>query len=187
MPVGANDPRNAEVIINRVLVVEDDPDTAEFIKILLEREHYTVFVAKDGGQAQSILTVKQPDFVILDLILPGESGFEVCERLRLTEKNVPVLVVSAITMDDAKQLAKRVGADDYLTKPFEPKVLLQQIKDTAQAVWLRTHRDPAEEAADHRVRFTCPCGKKFKVNPSHRGKSLTCPSCGESVMVPRHD
>lgn len=188
----SSDPRFADVIINRVLLVEDDADTAEFIKTMLEREKYTVFVARDGGQAQSFMFMRKPDFVILDLILPGETGFEICERFKQTEKELPVLVLSAIDMPDARALAKRVGADNYLTKPFEPQVLLDTIKQTARTVWLRTHGELVEEreissAGDDRVRFKCKCGKKFKVSPTHRGKSLTCPNCGESVIVPRHN
>lgn len=185
--VGNSDQRLTEVIVNRILLVEDEADTAEFIKTLLEKEKYSVLVAKDGGQGQSMFVMKQPDFVILDLILPGESGFEVCERFKTTDRNIPVLILSAIDMEDAFELGKRVGADAYLTKPFEPKVLLQTIKDTAQAVWARTHVVEEEEPQDSRVRFSCRCGKKFKVSSSHRGKSLNCPNCGNTVVVPRHD
>src|SRR6185369_1015586 len=136
MSVGdvASDPRLADVVVKRILLVEDEADTAEFLKTLLEREHYSVLVAKDGGQAQSILVMRKPDFVILDLILPGESGFEICERFKKTDPAILVLILSGIEMDDAFQLAKRVGADAYLTKPFEPDTLLKGITETAQAV-----------------------------------------------------
>jgi len=167
------------------LLVEDDVDTANFVKELLEKFRYRVTVAKDGGQAHASFVMHKPDFVILELILPGESGFEVCERLKQTNAETPVLILSVIDMDDARDLAKRVGADGYLTKPVQSDVLLAAIRDTAEEVWQRVHSDqPREEG---RVRFECACGKRFKVSVSHRGKSLTCPSCGEPVVVPRHD
>jgi DNA-binding response OmpR family regulator len=181
------DPRLAPAIVHRILVVEDDPDTAAFLKALLEREKYEVTVAKDGGQAHSMFVMKKPDLVILDLILPGESGFEVCERLKTLERSLPILVLTAIDMDDARDLARRVGVDTYMTKPFDPDELMQQIKQTAQEVWMRTHGAATETDLHKPVRFACRCGKRFKVSRQHRGKTLTCPNCGEPVLVPRHD
>jgi two-component system phosphate regulon response regulator OmpR len=129
--------------------------------------------------------MRKPDFVIVDLILPGESGFEVCERMKQSDKTVPVLVLSAIDMEDSRELAARVGADEYLTKPCPPQQLLEAISKVAEKVWARTHG--AASSDEGRVRFNCRCGKRFKVSSAHRGKTLTCPDCGEPVQVPRHD
>ena len=172
-------------VAHQILLVEDDADCATVTKELLERRGYRVSVARDGGQAQGTFVMRKPDFVILDLILPGESGFEVCERLKHTDRTVPVMVVTAIDLPDARALAERVGADGYLTKPYDPEQLLAQIEIVAQRVWERTHLDTAREVG--RVRFNCRCGKKFKVSAAHRGKSLTCPDCGEPLVVPRRD
>src|SRR5262245_60766976 len=76
------DPRMTPAIVHRILVVEDDAETAAFLKTFLEHEKFEVTIAKDAGQAHSIFVMKKPDFVVLDLILPGETGFEVCERLK---------------------------------------------------------------------------------------------------------
>ncbi len=182
------DPRLAPAIVHRILVVEDDPDTAAFLKTLLEREKYEVPIAKDGGQAHSMFVMTKPDFVILDLILPGsETGWEVCERLKTLERFLPVLILTAIELEDSKALAAKVGADAYMTKPFDPDELLVQIKQTAQEVWLRSRAESASAVDNKPVRFACRCGKRFKVSPQHRGKTLTCPNCGEPVLVPRHD
>jgi two-component system, OmpR family, response regulator len=181
------DPRLAPAIVHRILVVDDETDTATFLKALLERNNYDVTVARDGGQAHSMFVMKKPDFVILDLILPGESGFEVCERLKMQERGVPVMILTAIDMDDARNLARRVGADAYTTKPFDPDELLLQIKKVAQEVWLKSRAEADGGNRDMPVRFACRCGKRFKVSQAHRGKTLTCPSCGEPVHVPRHD
>ena len=172
-------------VAHQILVVEDDADSARFLKELLERRGFKITIAKDGGQAQSMFVMRKPDFVILDLILPGESGFEVCERLKTTDRNVPVLVLTAIDLDDSRRLAERVGADGYLTKPYDPDEVVRQIHEIAERLWEETHLDRPRDK--DRVRFTCRCGKRFKVSGSHRGKSLTCPSCGEPLVVPRHE
>ncbi len=174
---------NISVPVNLVLVVEDDPASAEEIKLQLEQHHVKVRVAKDGGQAQATFSMHKPDFVILDLILPGESGFEICERFKSADPNVPVLVISEMDREDSRELAGRVGADAYLAKPLEAGQLVETVRDIAEKVWRRTHGDADAETT--RIRFNCTCGKKFKVSPSHRGKTLTCPQCGEPLTVPR--
>ena len=172
-------------LAHQILVVEDEADTSAFLTELLERNGYKVTVAKEGGQAHSAFIRHRPDFVILDLILPGESGFEICERMKAADEQVPVLILSAIEMDDARSLAQRVGADGYLTKPFDPNELLENIVAISEVVWERTHS--ARQPSGDRIRFNCRCGKKFKVSKSHRGKSLTCPECGEPLIVPTHN
>lgn len=189
MNLGGNnsDPRLSAVIVSRILLVEDEPDSAEFLKTILERQRYEVLVAKDGGQAQSMFVMRQPDFVILDIMLPGESGFEVCERFKKKDPAIPVVFLSAIELEDSLALAKKVGGDAYVTKPYDPDDLIKTIQETARTVWLRVHDMTPQEDGEHPVRFTCRCGKRFKVNCSHRGKSLNCPNCGTAVVVPWHD
>lgn len=176
---------SARVLVHHVLLVEDDPSAAESLRILLEQHKYRVQIAKDGGQAHSAFQMRRPDFVITDLILPGENGFELIDRMKRLDETVPVLVLSAIALPDAKSLAERIGADGYLSKPVEPAELLQQITEIAQRVWERTHLGGPKE--EKRIRFTCRCGKKFKVSAVHRGRTLTCPDCGEPLVVPRYD
>jgi DNA-binding response OmpR family regulator len=175
----------AGTVAHHILLVEDDADAAASLKEALQQKGFRVAVVKDGGQAQSTFVMRRPDFVILDLILPGESGFEICERMKQTDSTVPVLVLSVIDLPDARSLADRVGADGYLTKPCDPDVLVETIKSISEKVWQKTHTDRPKE--EKRIRFTCRCGKRFKVSPMHRGKTLTCPECGEPLVVPRHD
>lgn len=172
-----------EVPINVVMVVEDDADAADVLKTILERKGFKVRIAKEGGQAQATFVMQKPDFVILDLILPGESGFEICERLKHTDDTIPVLILTAIDLPESRELAQKVGADGYVTKPYEPDDLIARMREVATAVWERTHL--GHEADPMRIRFVCSCGKKFKVSSNHRGKNLTCPQCGEPVAVPR--
>ena len=173
----------AGLIPHLVLVVEDDAETAQSLKQLLEQHGQEVLITKDGGQAQATFAMRQPDIVILDLILPGESGFEVCQRIRQTHETVPVLILSVIDIPDSKQLAERVGADGYLTKPFDPNTLLECVSRLLQQAWEQKQgRQPKEE---DRIHFSCQCGKRFKVNPVHKGETLTCSSCGETLLIPR--
>ncbi|MHC4880319.1 MAG: response regulator transcription factor [Planctomycetota bacterium] len=177
---------SAGAIATRILVVEDDADQAAQLRDLLQENGYQVRTAKDGGQAHSSFQMYKPDFVILDLILPGgESGFEICERMKQWNEAVPVLVLTEITLDDARGLATRVGADGYMTKPYDPAFLLSQITEIAQEVWERTHL--GQSGAKDRVRFQCRCGKKFKLSQRHRGRTMTCPDCGDPLVVPFHD
>ncbi|MFQ5732034.1 MAG: response regulator transcription factor [Planctomycetaceae bacterium] len=172
-------------IAHQILVVDDESDTSDFLKDLLEQHGYKVILAKDGGQAHSAFTMHKPDFVILDLILPGESGFEICERMKAFDEAIPVLILTAIDMDDSRRLAQRVGADGYLTKPFDPNELLDNIVAISERLWEKTHLQKPRTGRE-RIRFTCRCGKRFKVSTSHRGKTLTCPECGEHLVVPTH-
>lgn len=175
-----------EIPVNLVLIIEDDAETATGIKLALEEKRISVRIAKDGGQAQASLSMHKPDFVILDLILPGESGYEICERIKTADESMPVLVVSAIDLEDSRELALRVGADGYLQKPVSPVELIETVKAIAETVWERTHQATSRRTDTERIRFNCGCGKKFKVSASHRGKSLTCPNCGEPLIVPKH-
>jgi two-component system, OmpR family, response regulator len=175
----------ASATIHRILVVEDDVDTVARMRNDLEECGFEVHTAKDGGQAQASFVMRRPDLVILDLILPGESGFELCERLKQIDDSIPVVIVSAMSLPDSRTLATRVGADGYIVKPWARQQLVQTIDDVARR-WLED-RLGHKKIVD-RVKFGCQnCGKKFKVSASHRGKSLTCPTCGEPVHVPRHD
>jgi two-component system, OmpR family, response regulator len=169
-------------IANFILLVEDDEEEAAFLKDFLEKRKYRVTIAKDGGQAQATFVMRKPDFVILDLILPGESGFEVCVRMKQANSTIPILMLTAIDLPEARALADRVGADGYLTKPFDPDELIQRIQQVAVRTWEKAHDDQAKD--DKRIRFSCRCGKRFKVSPQHRGKMISCPECGEPVTVP---
>ena len=171
-----------DVPVSLVLLVEDDADCANVSKLILERNGMSVKIAKDGGQAQSAFVMQKPDFVILDLILPGESGFEICDRLKHSDSTIPILIFTAIDSDESRALARRVGADEYLTKPVSPERLVETIHRVAQSVWSRTRLEESNES--DRIRFSCICGKRFRVSSAHKGRSMTCPQCGEPMTVP---
>ncbi|QDT52873.1 Response regulator MprA [Caulifigura coniformis] len=174
-----------DLIVHRVLIVDDDRNEAESLQSLLRERRFAPELARDGGQAHSSFVMRLPDAVLLDLILPnGVTGFEVCERMKRENRNVPVVIVSAIDRDDARDLAVRVGADAYVTKPFDPDKLVAVMLEAAEKCWRRSHSDSDAPSSD-KVRFPCPgCGKKLKVSVSHRGKTLNCPGCAYPALVP---
>jgi len=111
----------------RVLVVDDDQALSEMLGIVLRAEGYEALFCDDGSKAQGIFTETKPDLVLLDLMLPGIDGIEVCKRIR-SESGVPIVMLTARgdTLDVVKGLES--GADDYIVKPFKPKELVARIK-----------------------------------------------------------
>ncbi|MFW6695141.1 response regulator transcription factor [Streptomyces sp. MAR4 CNX-425] len=110
----------------RVLVVDDDPTVAEVVAGYLDRAGYAVDRAADGPQALAVADAGRPDLVVLDLMLPGMDGLEVCARLR-AERPVPVIMLTARGDEDDRILGLELGADDYVTKPFSPRELVLRV------------------------------------------------------------
>jgi DNA-binding response OmpR family regulator len=110
-----------------VLVVDDEEAIAEAVRARLESEGYRVLVAGDGPQALEIAERERPDLVVLDLMLPGMDGLEVCTELQ-RERWVPVLMLTARTEESDKVAGFAVGADDYLTKPFSLRELAVRVR-----------------------------------------------------------
>lgn len=113
-----------------ILIVDDEEPIQELLKFNLEKEGYTVLVAYDGPSALRIVEEKRPDLVILDVMLPGMDGMEVCNQLRQNSisRDIPVIMLTAKVEEIDKVLGLELGADDYLTKPFSPRELLARIR-----------------------------------------------------------
>ncbi len=111
-----------------VLVIEDDKDIARLLDLHLRGEGYSVTVASDGKSGLRQALSKPYDIVILDLILPGMDGLEVCRRIRNRPDYTPVLMLTAKSTDVDRIVGLEVGADDYLTKPFNVRELLARVK-----------------------------------------------------------
>lgn len=110
-----------------VLVVDDEPAIVELVRFTLEREGFMVTVATDGWEGLSQARDLKPDLVVLDLMLPGLSGLEVCRALR-AETDVPVLMLTARKEESDRVAGLELGADDYVTKPFSPRELAARVK-----------------------------------------------------------
>ena len=115
----------------KIMIVDDDPSIVRLIQYFLERESYEIIIAGNGLQALKKAETEKPDLIMLDLMLPGVDGFEVCHRLRANPKteDMPILMLSAKGDDTDKNEATKVGASAYFTKPFTGPVLIEQVQE----------------------------------------------------------
>lgn len=113
--------------MSKILIIEDESAIAELEKDYLELSRFEVEVANDGKEGLQLALSKDYDLIILDLMLPGIDGFEICRMVR-TEKNTPIIMVSAKKDDIDKIRGLGLGADDYMTKPFSPSELVARVK-----------------------------------------------------------
>ncbi len=111
-----------------VLVVDDKENIIELAKLYLENEGFEIFTASDGMAALAKIERHKPDLVLLDIMLPKMDGWEVCRRLRQEGNNVPIIMMTARTDDVDKVVGLELGADDYVTKPFNPRELVARVK-----------------------------------------------------------
>ncbi len=131
-----------------VLVVEDDPTLAMTLRYNLERAGYRGVVASDGARALELMRLEKPSLVLLDLMLPGIDGVEVCRRIR-TESSVPIIMLTAKVDEIDRVVGLEVGADDYVTKPFGMRELVARVR----AALRRAQMQPDEEATAQPLRF----------------------------------
>ena len=112
--------------MSRILIVEDELDLANIIKDYLEKELYEVEICTEGDKAIEIFDKFKPSLVILDLMLPGMNGYEICQNIRI-KSTIPILILSAKIDEFDKVKGLDLGADDYITKPFRPRELLARV------------------------------------------------------------
>jgi len=125
----------------KVLVVDDDVKTVELVKLYLNRDGYRVLTAYDGVEALRLAREGHPDLIVLDLMLPGIDGLQVCRVLR-DESDVPIIMLTAKTSDQDRLTGLDLGADDYVTKPFSPRELAARVRAVLRR--LPGERGPAE-------------------------------------------
>jgi len=114
----------------RVIVVEDEKDLADLIALHLRREHYQVSTYGDGSVGLAAIERDRPDLVVLDLMLPGLDGLEICRRIRRNEAlaSMPILILTARGEEADVVTGLEVGADDYVVKPFSPRVVVARVR-----------------------------------------------------------
>lgn len=147
-----------------ILVVEDELDIQELIRYNLDREGYTVYTAPDGESGLRLALQQKPDLIILDIMLPGINGLDVCKQLRRDPhtENTPIIMVTAKGEDSDVVTGLELGANDYVTKPFSPRVLVARIRaalrttqikqNDTQSPGILTHMDIEMDEKRHRVR-----------------------------------
>jgi two-component system OmpR family response regulator/two-component system response regulator RstA len=133
----------------RVLLIEDDADLCAAISDYLGKQGIAVLVEGRGDRALARISEVKPDLVILDVMLPGKDGFDVCRELRASGANVPVIILTAKEEDFDQVLGLELGADDYLAKPVQPRVLLARIK----AITRRMHTSAAAASEGEVLQF----------------------------------
>jgi DNA-binding response OmpR family regulator len=130
--------------MKRILIVEDDLAILRGLKDNLEYESYDVLTAKDGEQGYCLIQEKKPDLVILDLMLPRMSGYELCRKVRKEGNAIPILMLTARGEEVDRVLGLDLGADDYVTKPFSVPELLARIR----AIMRRVQQDKTGDLPD---------------------------------------
>lgn len=125
--------------LDKVLIVDDDKNICDLLRLYLEKEGYSVILSHDGEEAVVKFNALKPDIVLLDVMLPGLDGWQVCQEIR-KKSNIPILMITAKSDTFDKVLGLELGADDYIVKPFDSKEVIARIK----AVVRRTGQSPAE-------------------------------------------
>ena len=156
----------------KILIVDDDSSIAELISLYLMKEQYQTEVANDGEEALKVFERFKPDMIILDLMLPGIDGYEVCKQIRKTS-SVPVIMLSAKGETFDKVLGLELGADDYMVKPFDSKELVARVK----AVLRRQQGGEHDEAEELRevVEYDNIRVDKGSYTVTYRGKTVDMP------------
>jgi DNA-binding response OmpR family regulator len=147
--------------MDTILLVDDEPSIVSLAKMYLEREGFRAESAGDGLLAIETVEKLRPALVVLDVMLPGADGFEVCRRLRGAGNQVPIIMLTARDEDIDKILGLELGADDYLTKPFNPRELVARVK----AILRRTEHHTAPDSAPVQV-------ADLAIDPTRREVSL---------------
>ena len=138
----------------RVLVVEDDTKTAEIIGLYLRKSGYDVTIIHDGKSGLQAALKDPPDLVVLDLLIPGLDGLQVCQALR-TQSPVPIIMLSALSTEQDKLKGLDLGADDYLTKPFSPRELVARVRAVLRRTAEERSNGEAQGHNDRALNYQC--------------------------------
>lgn len=133
---------------NKVLIVDDEANICELIRLYVEKEGYNAIIATDGAKAVEKFMQEKPDMVLLDIMLPVKDGWQVCREIRAVN-DTPIIMLTAKGETFDKVLGLELGADDYIVKPFEPKELVARMKAVLRRTEARTA--PQEESGNELV------------------------------------
>ena len=152
--------------MNEILVVDDERTIREGLKLMLTEAGFSVRMARDGKSARAALDERRPDLVLLDVMMPGEDGFTVCERIRLDDRELPVVFLTAKDAESDLVRGLAVGADDFVSKSESDAVLLARIRKTLE----RAGRLNGTEAPDNLTKTEADI---YRLLASVHGKYLT--------------
>jgi len=148
----------------KILIVEDEPSLVFTLKDTLEAENYDVEVVTDGNDAVDTVTEYDPDLMILDLMLPNVSGYDICKKVRELKYSFPIIMLTARDQEIDKVTGLNIGADDYMTKPFGVKELLARIKARLRRANAYSKSGPTEVLKLGEVKIDLVDSKVFKPN-----------------------
>lgn len=135
----------------KILVVDDDRKIVDLVRLYLEKDGYRVLVAYDGLEALQIARQRRPELILLDLMLPGMDGLEVCRSLQ-SESDAPIIMLTARTTDEDKLVGLELGADDYIAKPFNPREVVARVRAVLRRIDRDRGQGPMEmQIADVRI------------------------------------
>ncbi|WP_110927192.1 response regulator transcription factor [Bacillus massiliglaciei] len=137
----------------KIMVVDDEESIVTLLQYNLEQAGYEVITAFDGEEALQLAVKENPDFIVLDLMLPKLDGLEVCKELRLQKMNVPILMLTAKDDEFDKVLGLELGADDYLTKPFSPREVVARIKAILRRTKSQDYQDSHNSEEEEVYRY----------------------------------
>ena len=130
--------------LGKILVVDDDQNICELLRLYLEKEGYSVILANDGEEAITKFNAMAPDLVLLDIMLPGLDGWQVCREIR-KKSNVPIIMLTAKGETFDKVLGLELGADDYVVKPFDTKEVIARIKAVLRRIGQNNQAEEVKE------------------------------------------
>lgn len=158
----------------KILVAEDDKDIAELIKLYLENEGYEVILAQDGLLAYDETLKQKIDLTVVDIMLPKMNGYDLIKKIRKSS-NIPIIILSAKNQDCDKILGLDLGADDYLTKPFNPLELIARIKSNIRRYYSLGSQTGAGEEKEYHI---------WRVGDLILDEeSVTLTKCGEEITI----
>lgn len=146
----------------RVLVVDDEQSIVTLLQYNLEQAGYEVMTAMDGKQGRDVALEQDFDFIILDLMLPGLDGIEVCKQLRQQKVSTPILMLTAKDDEFDKILGLELGADDYMTKPFSPREVVARVKAILRRTEIQPQNNPLISEEDGNIKI-----KDLSIYPDH--------------------
>lgn len=155
----------------KIVIVEDEPSLIFTLQDTLENEGYDVFVAEEGEPAVEIVKKENPDLMLLDLMLPGMSGYDVCKKVRSMNYTFPIIILTARDQEIDKVTGLNIGADDYMTKPFGVKELLARIQARLRRSETYSKAKPINDLQLNPV--TIDLKKAVAVHPEDGEKELT--------------
>ncbi len=151
-----------ELIVKKVLVVDDEQSIVTLLQYNLQQAGYEVITAMDGEEGINAAISEQPDFIILDLMLPKMDGIEVCKHLRQQKVSTPILMLTAKDEEFDKVLGLELGADDYMTKPFSPREVVARVKAILRRIQAQPSAEGQEKEKTDYIKV-----KSLKIYPEH--------------------